>query len=181
MLVSLSLVTLAGQPHALLALQDLTERNLLERQLRQAQKMEAIGQLAAGVAHDFNNMLTVIIGYGCLLLQRTQPDGPDRDYLEQILEAAERAATLTRQLLAFSRKQRLSLQELDLNEIVAGMDKMLRSADRREYRIARDPVTCRLPRQGRCRTDRAGHHEPRHQRPRRHARRAATSSSKPRW
>jgi len=104
---------------------DLTERKKLEAQLLQAQKMDAIGRLAGGVAHDFNNLLTVITGYTELLIMHT--DGrpcPLRD-LKQIQRAAERAASLTRQLLAFSRQQVLQTTEVDLNEIVHDIQKML--------------------------------------------------------
>jgi two-component system cell cycle sensor histidine kinase/response regulator CckA len=99
----------------------------LEEHYRQAQKMEAVGQLAGGIAHDFNNLLTVINGYSELLLLRyLKADHPSRKYLEEIKRAGERAATLTGQLLAFSRKQILQLQIVDLNTVVAEMDKMFR-------------------------------------------------------
>ncbi len=107
-------------------LRNRSERNQLEEQLRQSQKMEAIGQLAGGVAHDFNNMLTVIQGSASLLLN------PELDPKEwpacsrQIIQAAERAAGLTRQLLIFSRKQVLQPADVDLNEVVVNMTKMLR-------------------------------------------------------
>ena len=97
---------------------DTTERRLLEDQLRQAQKMEAVGRLAGGVAHDFNNLLGVILGYSELLL-RKEPEGPGAAKVEQIRRAAERAAVLTRQLLAFSRKQLLDLRIVDLNAVLA--------------------------------------------------------------
>jgi PAS domain S-box-containing protein len=105
---------------------DVTERQSLERQLVQAQKMEAVGRLAGGVAHDFNNILTAILGYSGLLLEGLPTLSPLRPDLEEIRKAAERAAGLTRQLLAFSRNQALELRVLDVNALVADMDKLLR-------------------------------------------------------
>jgi len=105
---------------------DVTERKQLEDQLRQSQKMEAIGQLAGGVAHDFNNLLTAINGYSSLALQRINPENPIKSYLEEIKKAGDRAANLTRQLLAFGRKQILQPVPLNLNDIVSDMNKMLR-------------------------------------------------------
>jgi PAS domain S-box-containing protein len=125
MLVSLSLISLNGRPHALLLAQDVSERALLERQLRQAQKMEAIGQLAAGVAHDFNNILTVIQGHAGLLQQRHAAPDPDAKSIDQITQASARAATLVRQLLMFSRKQVMQFRHLDLNAILRNTLKML--------------------------------------------------------
>src|SRR5262249_52531066 len=105
---------------------DVTERKQLEDQLRQSQKMEAIGHLAGGIAHDFNNLLTAITGYSSLALQKIDDDNPLKGYLEEIKKAGDRAANLTRQLLAFGRKQILQPLPLNLNDIVADMNKMLR-------------------------------------------------------
>jgi two-component system cell cycle sensor histidine kinase/response regulator CckA len=104
---------------------DVTARKALEDQLRQAQKMEAIGQLAGGVAHDFNNLLTIINGYAQLVLEKLEPDNPLRPKLEEISKAGDRAEALTRQLLAFARRQVLSPQLLNLNDVLAGMERML--------------------------------------------------------
>jgi signal transduction histidine kinase len=103
-----------------------SKRHELEIQLRQAQKMEAVGRLAGGIAHDFNNLLTVILGHSELALGHLAADSPLRESLEEIRTAADRAASLTRQLLAFSRRQVWAPREVDLNGIVANMDKMLR-------------------------------------------------------
>jgi PAS domain S-box-containing protein len=107
--------------------QDITDRKLLEEQLQHARKMEAVGQLAGGVAHDFNNILTAIIGYGTLLRMQLPVDDPARAKVDQILGAAERAADLTRSLLTLSRKQVVELQSLSLNTCVAGMQGLLAS------------------------------------------------------
>jgi PAS domain S-box-containing protein len=104
---------------------DVTDRAALERQLRQSQKMDAVGQLAGGVAHDFNNLLTVIRGNGELLLADLGPDDPAREDLEQINLAADRASALTRQLLAFSRKQVVHPRALNLNDLLRDLEKML--------------------------------------------------------
>ncbi|HUS19424.1 MAG TPA: PAS domain S-box protein [Terriglobales bacterium] len=105
--------------------EDVTERRALEDQLRQSQKMEAIGRLAGGVAHDFNNLLTVIKGYSELMLDELKEADPLRAEVEEIKKAADRAATLTRQLLAFSRQQVLAPKVIDLNSVVSNMDKLL--------------------------------------------------------
>jgi PAS domain S-box-containing protein len=107
-------------------IEDITERRRLEEQFRQAQKMEAVGRLAAGVAHDFNNLLTIVIGYTDLVLQRLSPGNRMRPPLEEIKKAGERAAWLTHQLLAFSRKQMLQPQILDLNSLLTNVEQMLR-------------------------------------------------------
>ena len=110
-------------------IRDITERKhteLEEEQSRQSQKMEAVGQLAGGVAHDFNNLLGVILGYCELLEKQIAPDDPKRKMVEEIQNAGTRAATLTRQLLAFSRRQVFRPLVLDLNRLVIGMETMLR-------------------------------------------------------
>ena len=106
---------------------EITERKLLEEQLLQSQKMEAVGQLAGGVAHDFNNILTAIVGYTDLLAAEFGGNTRQLEDLEEIRKAARRAAALTRQLLAFSRKQVLEPRVLDLNTVVTNLEKMLRS------------------------------------------------------
>ena len=104
---------------------DLTERLHLEAELRQAQKMDAIGHLAGGVAHDFNNLLTIITSYSELALDAVEKESPLENKLQEILLAARRAADLTRQLLAFSRKQPQALRVVELNEVIARIAKML--------------------------------------------------------
>jgi two-component system, cell cycle sensor histidine kinase and response regulator CckA len=116
-----------GRPVGMQAIaRDVTERQRLERDLRQAQKMEAIGQLAGGVAHDFNNLLTVIRGYSSLLTDQFEESDWRRQALQEMDKAADRAATLTRQLLAFSRRQVLKPAIIDLNMVIAEMTTMLR-------------------------------------------------------
>jgi PAS domain S-box-containing protein len=105
--------------------EDVTERRALEQQLRQAQKMEAVGRLAGGIAHDFNNLLMVISGYSEFLLERIGDDPTLRGHAQEIANAAERATSLTRQLLAFSRKQMLAPKIVDLNGVVTENVKML--------------------------------------------------------
>jgi two-component system, cell cycle sensor histidine kinase and response regulator CckA len=102
------------------------ERKKLESQLIQAQKMESVGRLAGGVAHDFNNMLSVILGYGEMILEKTQPENPLHEYAQEILAAGIRSTSITRQLLAFARKQIIDPQVLDLNKTAEDMLKMLR-------------------------------------------------------
>ncbi len=105
---------------------DVTDQRHLEEQFRQSQKMEAVGQLAGGIAHDFNNLLTAILGNTQLLLRELPPGDSKRGDVEEIRKASERAASLTRQLLAYSRRQMLQPVVLDLNVVVAEMDKLLR-------------------------------------------------------
>ena len=106
--------------------EDITERRALEDQFRQAQKMEAVGRLAGGVAHDFNNLLMVVSGYTEVLMEALDQNDPLLVKVQAIQQAADRATTLTRQLLAFSRKQLLELKVVDVNSIVADMERLLR-------------------------------------------------------
>jgi PAS domain S-box-containing protein len=139
----------ANQPlHFITQIQDITGRKQAEdalrqseEQLRQVQKMEAVGRLAGGIAHDFNNLVTVMTGYSALLTQKIGPEDPLRHDVEEIQKSAERAAALTRQLLAFSRKQVRNPRPLDLNAVLTGMDGMLRRiiGEDIEMRITSDP------------------------------------------
>jgi len=114
------------RPHLLLMVSDVMEQKQLEEQFRQAQKMEAVGRLAGGVAHDFNNAIGVIVGYGALLKERVLADEKALQYVAEISKASQRAASLTRQLLAFSRKQLIQPIVLDLNAVVKDTERMLR-------------------------------------------------------
>jgi two-component system, cell cycle sensor histidine kinase and response regulator CckA len=117
-----------GKPYRVAGIaEDITAPRELEEQLRQAHKMEAVGRLAGGIAHDFNNLLTVIGGHAQLLLEGAQTGDPRRDRLEQILYAADRAATLTRQLLAFSRRQAPQSKLVNVNHLLTNMEALLRS------------------------------------------------------
>src|SRR2546426_758879 len=116
----------AGRRARLVLARDVSAQRQLEEQLRQSQKMEAVGQLAGGIAHDFNNLLTAILGSTQLLLHNTPSGDPRREDAEEIRHAGLRAAELTRQLLAFSRRQVLAPKVLDVNSVVANMDRMLR-------------------------------------------------------
>jgi PAS domain S-box-containing protein len=148
--VSSMLLYRDGQPVAVQGIaRDVTERRHLEEQLRQAQKMEAVGRLAGGIAHDFNNLLTVIGGYTSLMLRKMGPSDPLREKAEGVKEAADRAAELTRQLLAFSRKQILQPKVLDLNSLIADTGKMLRALISEDYEI----VTLLQPGLGRISAD----------------------------
>ena len=123
--VSKVLITWGGRPATLSFLRDITRQKKIEAQLFQAQKMEAVGQLAGGIAHDFNNLLTAIIGYGHLLKNDAGNDARMGVYVGQILNAAERAAILTNDLLTFSRKQIINPRPVNLNKIIEDMESLL--------------------------------------------------------
>lgn len=131
---------LGDEPCVLLMTEDVSERVNLETQLRQSQKMEAIGQLAAGVAHDFNNLLTVIQGYTQLLLAVQPANGVGREALEKIIGASQRAAMLTSQLLTFSRKQIAQARPADLNKVVSNVTGMLRPLLGENIRLRLQPA-----------------------------------------
>jgi len=120
-----SALTFRGKPARVGIAVDTTDRKLMEDQLRQAVKMEAVGRLAGGIAHDFNNLLTIISGYSQLQMEITAPDNELYQHAEQIKGAADRAASLTRQLLAFSRQQVLQPQVVDLNEVITAFSRMM--------------------------------------------------------
>ncbi len=127
------------------ALLDVTERRALEARLRQTHKMEALGQLAGGVAHDFNNILTAILGYAQLVQQELPPDAPLRGDVGEILRAAERGAGVTRQLLAFSRRQALETEVLDLAAVVRALGSMLRQLLPRTIELGLPPADVVAP------------------------------------
>jgi PAS domain S-box-containing protein len=124
--LSAAVVEIGSERVILVIAHDVTDRNRLEQQLRQAQKMEAVGRLAGGIAHDFNNLLTIITGYGEILLGSLKPDDPVRELISEIKNAGDRATSLTKQLLAFSRQQLIEPRILDLNTVVNDVEKMLR-------------------------------------------------------
>jgi len=124
---------------------DITNHRKLETQLNHLQKMDAIGQLAGGIAHDFNNILTAIIGYGHLLQLKTTPDAPTRKYVDNIMFASERAADLTKNLLAFSRKQAFNPQPAELNEIITKLDALLSRLIREDIDLRREIHPYKLP------------------------------------
>jgi len=123
---NLTSILLDGEPAVLGMLRDVTEKNQLEVQLRQSQKMEAIGTLAGGIAHDFNNLLTVISGHIELAQLKLDDENPLKRHIGEIEKAGKRAQNLTRQLLAFSRKQIIKRKTIDLNEIIEDLEKMLK-------------------------------------------------------
>ena len=150
---------------------EMNERRHAEEQLRQAQKIDAIGRLAGGVAHDFNNLLTVIGSYADILLETLSPLDPARPHAEHIRQATERAAGLTHQLLAFSRKQVMQPRVVDLNVVVRGLESMVGRLIGEDIQLHGAAERTAGDRRRRCRTDRAGHREPGGQRARRDARR----------
>jgi PAS domain S-box-containing protein len=141
-----SVVEIAGIRVLLAIVRDVTERNRLEDQLRQVQKMEAIGQLAAGVAHDFNNLITIVKGYAQITLRALKPGDPLRAGIEQIEKASDRATALTRQLLSFSRRQVVRPRLIDLDAVVAEMEPMLRRlvGEDIDLAVVRDPALGRV-------------------------------------
>jgi hypothetical protein len=131
-------IDFGGRPANLVLARDVTEQRRLEAQLRQAQKMEAVGRLAGGIAHDFNNLLTAILGSAQLALREIDASHPVREDLEEIHRAGLRAADLTRQLLAYSRRQVVTPKVIDLNEAVRNLDSMLRRLIREDIELELD-------------------------------------------
>jgi signal transduction histidine kinase/CheY-like chemotaxis protein/HAMP domain-containing protein len=130
------IIVAEGPPMAIgMFVAETTERRGLEAQLQQAQKMEAVGQLAGGIAHDFNNLLTVITSYGAMVMADLPRESPHATDVQEILNAANRASSLTRQLLAFSRRQVLQPNVLDLNALTGNLEKMLRRLLREDIQL----------------------------------------------
>ena len=145
----------SAEPVLEIIAEDVTERRALEEQFRQAQKMEAVGRLAGGVAHDFNNLLMVISGYTEVLLDQVKADASMQSKVIAIQQAADRATTLTRQLLAFSRKQLLELKVVDVNAIVSDMLKRraaMQTTTLKSPRLRPNYHPCMTTRLVRCRT-----------------------------
>jgi signal transduction histidine kinase/DNA-binding response OmpR family regulator len=135
-IVSSPILNASGEVKAAIEMiEDITEKLSLEAQLRQAQKMEAVGKLAGGVAHDFNNILSAIIGNSHLLLDQVKDNDHAKCYVEEIMKASERAAVLTQSLLAFSRKQPVTLAVIDLNEVIKGNEAFLRRLIREDIEL----------------------------------------------
>jgi hypothetical protein len=148
--IGTSPIQFGGRPARMVLVTDVTDRRRLEAQLRQAQKMEAVGQLAGGIAHDFNNLLGVILGHGELMRREMEPGHRALGRVAEMLQAADRAAGLTRQLLAFGRRQLLRPEVLDLNDLARGIERMLRRLLPETIEI----VTSLQPGLGRVRADR---------------------------
>jgi len=123
--ITMHVIDFEGRRAQLVVGYDVTEQRRLEDRLRQSQKMQAVGQLAGGIAHDFNNLLTVISGYGALALDRLRSGADPSEEIEEVRRAGDRAAALTRQLLAFSRQQVLQPVVLDLNSVIAELERLL--------------------------------------------------------
>ncbi|MEW6210215.1 MAG: PAS domain S-box protein, partial [Acidobacteriota bacterium] len=149
-LLSVEIIELGSEPCLLMVGVDITEHKKLENQLLQAQKMEAVGRLAGGLAHDFNNWLTPIIGYSQLLVRSLEPSDYRKKEAEEINKAGQRAAMLASQLLAFSRNDAPRMSVLDINEIVSDMGKMLRRLIGEDIEF----VTHLAPHLGRVKADR---------------------------
>lgn len=124
-LYSAELIEQRGESFLQVMMTDVTERKKLEEQIRHAQKMEAVGLLAGGVAHDFNNILQAIFGYSHLILDKSEDNEPVKHYVEELIKASNRAADLTRSLLTFSRKQEVSLGVMDVSEVIRGNEQFL--------------------------------------------------------
>jgi PAS domain S-box-containing protein len=141
-IVSSPILSASGEVSAVIEMvEDITEKISLESQFRHAQKMEAVGQLAGGMAHDFNNMLAMIIGYAELALDKVNPTGPIQDDLEAILRAANRSTEITRKLLAFARKQTIAPRVIDLNKTLAEMLRTLQRLIGEEIELTWQPGT----------------------------------------
>ena len=125
-------------------IEDVTEQRALEEELLQAQKMEAVGKLAGGIAHDFNNLMTAVIGYSELLLRGFEPGDDRGEKLAAIRDSALRASDLTRQLLAFSRRQIMQTEEIDLRDVVTNMDGLLRQLVGDDVRLERCSAPSRV-------------------------------------
>jgi two-component system, cell cycle sensor histidine kinase and response regulator CckA len=134
--VLLTRIELGGRAFCQATVRDITKQVQLEQQLRQAQKMEAVGQLAGGVAHDFNNVLTAVMGFGEMVADELDPESGAAADMKEVLRAADRAAILVRQLLAFSRRQTLEPHVIDLNHLVQEMEKMLSRVIREDIELA---------------------------------------------
>ena len=159
-----------GDAAVLLLLKDNSEEAKLKRQVAQATKMQVVGQLAGGVAHDFNNILTAIIGHCDLMLMRHTPGDSDYDDIQQIKSNSNRAAGLTRQLLAFSRQQTLRPQVLQLPDVVSEVSHLLKRLLGETVELVVKHGRNLGPGPRRSGPARAGHHQPRGQRPRRDGR-----------
>ena len=168
------------QPAILATVIDISDRVKLEDQLRQAQKMEAVGRLAGGIAHDFNNLLTAIRGNAELMSHRVRNDPAMAAEVDEILHAADRAASLTRQLLLFSRKQVLQPVALDLNEIVGAVARMARRLIGADVQLRLELAPDGGAGARRSRADRTGPAQPDRQRPRCHAARRPDPRDAPR-